>query len=113
MSSELSILLLSLRIAGFAMAIVIPAGITIAWLLARKQFKGRFLLEALTTLPLALPPVLVGFVLLWATGGNSWLGKAANSLFGVDIVFTWGAASVAAAVVAFPLSVRAFTSAIA
>ncbi len=64
-------------------------------------------------MPLALPPVLVGFVLLWATGSNSWPGRAVNSLFGVDIVFTWVAAAIAAAVVAFPLSVRAFTSAIA
>lgn len=113
MGSDISIVLLSLQIAGLAMAIVIPAGIATGWLLARKRFRGRFALEAITTLPLALPPVLVGFVLLWATGGNSWLGRAVNAVFGVDIVFTWVAAAVAAAVVAFPLSVRAFTSAIA
>lgn len=113
MNSDLSIVLLSLQIAGLAMAIVIPAGIATAWLLARKRFRGRFMVEAVTTLPLALPPVLVGFVLLWALGGNSWPGKAVNSLFGADIAFTWVAASIAAAVVAFPLSVRAFTSAIA
>lgn len=112
MNSDLSIVLLSLQIAGLAMALVIPIGIATAWLLARKSFPGKFIVEAATTLPLALPPVLVGFVLLWATGGNSWLGRAVNSLFGVDIVFTWVAAAIAAAVVAFPLSVRAFTSAI-
>lgn len=113
MRSDVSIVLLSLQIAGLAMAIVIPLGIATGWLLARKRFRGRFVLEAITTLPLALPPVLVGFVLLWATGGNSWLGRAAQALFGFDIVFTWVAAAIAAAVVAFPLSVRAFTSAIA
>jgi molybdate transport system permease protein len=113
MGSDLSIVLLSLQIAGLAMAIVFPVGIATGWLLARKRFRGRFLVEAMTTLPLALPPVLVGFVLLWATGGNSWIGQTVNSVFGVDIVFTWVAASIAAAVVAFPLSVRAFTSAIA
>ncbi len=113
MNSDLSIVLLSLQIAGLAMALVIPLGIATAWLLARRNFRGKFILEAATTLPLALPPVLVGFVLLWATGGNSWPGRAVNSLFGVDIVFTWVAAAIAAAVVAFPLSVRAFTSAIA
>lgn len=113
MNSDLSIVLLSLQIAALAMALVIPIGIATAWLLARKRFRGRFVLEAATTLPLALPPVLVGFVLLWVTGGNSWIGRAINGLFGVDIVFTWVAAAIAAAVVAFPLSVRAFTSAIA
>ena len=113
MGSDVSIVLLSLQIAGLAMAIVIPLGIATGWLLARKRFRGRFILEAMTTLPLALPPVLVGFVLLWATGGNSWLGHAVQAVFGVDLVFTWVAAAVAAAVVAFPLSVRAFTSAIA
>ena len=94
------------------MAIVIPLGMATGWLLARKQFRGRFILEAVTTLPLALPPVLVGFVLLWATGGNSWIGRTVNNVFGTDLVFTWVAAAIAAAVVAFPLSVRAFTSAI-
>ena len=113
MGSDISIVLLSLQIAGLAMAIVIPTGIATGWLLARKRFRGRFVLEAMTTLPLALPPVLVGFVLLWATGGNSWLGSTAHAVLGVDIVFTWVAAAIAAAVVAFPLSVRAFTSAIA
>lgn len=113
MNSDISIVLLSLQIAGLAMLFVIPIGIATAWLLARKSFRGKFVLEAATTLPLALPPVLVGFVLLWATGGNSWPGRAVNSLLGVDIVFTWVAAAIAAAVVAFPLSVRAFTSAIA
>jgi molybdate transport system permease protein len=113
MGSDISIVLLSLQIAGLAMVIVIPAGIATGWLLARKRFRGRFLLEAITMLPLALPPVLVGFVLLWGTGGNSWLGRAVNAVFGFDLVFTWVAAAVAAAVVAFPLSVRAFTSAIA
>lgn len=113
MGSDLSIMLLSLRIAGLAMVIVIPLGMVTAWLLARKRFRGRFLVEAMTTLPLALPPVLVGFVLLWSTGGNSWIGRAVNSMFGADIVFTWIAAAIAAAVVAFPLSVRAFASAIA
>jgi len=113
MNSDVSIVVLSLQIAGLATAIVIPTGIVTAWLLARKRFRGRFILEAATTLPLALPPVLVGFILLWATGGNSWIGRAVNVVFGVDIVFTWVAGSIAAAVVAFPLSVRAFTSAIA
>lgn len=113
MPSDLSIVLLSLRIAGLSMAIVIPVGVVTAWLLARKQFPGRFLLEAMTTLPLALPPVLVGFVLLWGVGGNSWPGKIINNLFNAEIAFTWIAASLAAAIVAFPLSVRAFTAAIA
>jgi molybdate transport system permease protein len=113
MPSDLSIVLLSLRIAGLSMAFVIPVGIITAWLLARKRFPGRFLLEAMTTLPLALPPVLVGFVLLWAVGGNSRPGKIINGLFNAEIAFTWVAASLAAAIVAFPLSVRAFTAAIA
>ena len=109
MPSDVSIVLLSLRIAALSMVIVIPVGVVTAWVLARKNFPGRFLLEAITT----LPPVLVGFVLLWAVGGNSWPGRIMNSLFNAEIAFTWIAASLAAAIVAFPLSVRAFTAAIA
>jgi molybdate transport system permease protein len=113
MSSTTSVVVLSLQTAGLALAVSLPVALLVAWLLARKQFPGKFFLETATMLPLALPPVLVGFLLLWSIGGNSWIGKAVNSVFGADLAFTWVAAAIAAAVVSFPLTVRAFTSAIA
>lgn len=112
MDSDVSIVLLSLRVAAVSMLGVIPAALGAGWLLARRDFPGKFVVEALTMLPLALPPVLVGFVLLWALGAGSPLGRAAEAVFGTGIAFTWLAASIAAATVAFPLAVRAYAAAI-
>lgn len=112
MTSEATIIFLSLRIAALAMLIAIPSGMILAWLLARKEFRGKFLLDTLVSLPLAVPPVVVGYFLLWSIGGNSWIGKAWESLFGGNLAFTWLAASLAAAVVALPLIVRSFAAAL-
>ncbi len=113
MPSDRSIVLLSLQTAGLAIGLTVPVGMVVAWLLARKSFPGKFVLEVAVMLPLALPPVLVGFVLLWSLGGNSWPGRLTDSLFDADIAFTWVAASIAAAIVSFPLVVRSFTAALA
>ena len=84
-----------------------------AWLLVRKEFRGKFALDVLVSLPLALPPVVIGYVLLWVVGSNAWLGRLSESVFGSTIAFTWFAAALAAAVVSLPLVVRSFAAALA
>ncbi len=108
MPSALSIVLLTLKVSAAAMLIVIPLGMALAWALVRKRGPGRFWIEVLVSLPLALTPVVIGFALLSALGRNSIIGRFTHEVFGSDIAFTWVAAALASAVVAFPLSVRAF-----
>jgi molybdate transport system permease protein len=113
MPSDLSIVLLTLKVSGAAMLVVIPAGLGLAWLLVRRRIPGKFWIEVLVSLPLALTPVVIGFALLSLLGRNSPVGRIAFDLFGRDIAFTWVAAAIASALVAFPLSVRAFIVAFA
>ncbi len=113
MPSALSIVLLTLKISAAAMLIVIPLGMVVAWTLVRKRVPGRFWIEVLISLPLALTPVVIGFALLSVLGRNSTMGRFTHEIFGWDIAFTWVAAALASAVVAFPLSVRAFMVAFA
>lgn len=113
MPSDLSIVLLTLKVSGAAMLVVVPAGLGLAWLLVRRRVPGRFWIEVLVSLPLALTPVVIGFALLSLLGRNSPVGRLAFDVLGRDIAFTWVAAAIASAVVAFPLSVRAFIVAFA
>ena len=113
MSSDASIIVLSFQIALVATGVTLPVGMFIAWLLARKQFHGKFALDVFVSLPLALPPVVVGYVLLWLVGTHSWFGRLGESVFGSTLAFTWIAAALAAAVVSLPLVVRSFTAALA
>lgn len=113
MPSDLSIVLLTLKVSGAAMLVVVPAGLGLAWVLVRRRVPGRFWIEVLVSLPLALTPVVIGFALLSLLGRNSPIGRLAFDVFGRDIAFTWVAAAIASAVVAFPLSVRAFIVAFA
>ena len=100
------IVLLSLRIAALATAgCVIPA-VGLAWLLARRRFPGRTLLDALVHAPLVLPPVVVGYCLLGLFGSRTWLGEWLVRTLGVHLPFTTGGAVMAAAVMALPLMVR-------
>ena len=113
MASDLSIVLLSLRAAALSTAILVPVGLGLAWLLARRDFRGKFVVDILVTLPLALPPVVIGYALLWSVGGSSPAGRAIESAFGSPVVFTWVAAALAAGLVAMPLMVRAIEVAMA
>ena len=81
-------------------------GIPLAWLLAKKQFPGKIVVEALTTLPLVLPPTVVGYYLLRSLGRSSAIGRFLNDEVGVRIVFTWEGAAIAAAVLSAPLLIR-------
>jgi len=93
------IVLLSLRVAVVAVLLSLPFAVAVAWVLARVPFRGRLLLDVLVHLPLVLPPIVTGYVLLLLLGANGPLG-------GLGLAFTATGASVAAAVVAFPLLVR-------
>ena len=99
--------MLSLRVAGWAVLISLPLGIAVAWLLARHRFPGWAVVNGLVHLPLVLPPVVVGFVLLLLLGRQGPLGAWLDDWFGITLAFTWQGAAVAAAVVSFPLMVRA------
>ena len=74
MNTDISIVALSLQTAIVATAVTLPLGMFFAWLLVRKEFRGKFALDVLVSLPLALPPVVIGYMLLWVVGNNAWLG---------------------------------------
>lgn len=103
---EWSALALSLRVAVTSVALLLVPGVACAWLLARRDFPGKALVDAIVHLPLVLPPVAVGFLLLLALGRRGVLGRWLHETLGVDIAFTWKAAAIAAAVMGFPLLVR-------
>jgi len=104
---EIEVLLLSLKVAGWAVLCSLPLGIGTAWLLSRHRFPGRFLLDSIVHLPLVIPPVAVGYILLVLLGRHGLLGSWLHEAFGITFVFTWQGAALAAAVMAFPLMVRA------
>jgi molybdate transport system permease protein len=98
--------LLTLGTAALSTALILPPGLGLAWVLARREFPGKVLVETLVTLPLVLPPVATGLILLELLGRRGPFGAAAQRLFHVDLVFTWRAIVVAMAVMSFPLLVR-------
>jgi molybdate transport system permease protein len=104
---EWQALFLSLRVAFWATAISLPIGIAVAWLLARRRFVGHGLLNGLVHLPLILPPVVTGYLLLITFGRKGLVGGWLESWFGIVLAFRWTGAVLAAAVMAFPLMVRA------
>jgi molybdate transport system permease protein len=87
-------------------------GIWLAWVLANKQFAGKDLLDALTTLPLALPPTVLGYYLLVVIGRPTWFGRAWETLTGSPLVFTWKAAVIASTLHAIPLLVKSSRAAL-
>lgn len=105
--AELSALFLSLKIGLVAAAFTLPIAIVTAYILARKSFPGRFLLDMLVHLPLVLPPVVIGYGLLIAFGRNGVIGTALYDCCGLSFAFRWTGAALASAVMAFPLMVRA------
>ena len=104
---EWDALRLSLRVALWAAAISLPPALLVAQALARWRFPGRGLLNALVHLPLVLPPVVTGYLLLLAFGRRGWIGQFLDQWFGIVLAFRWTGAVLAAAIMAFPLMVRA------
>jgi molybdate transport system permease protein len=103
---------LSLRVAGIATLIALIVGIAIAYLLANASFRGRDLLDALVTLPLVLPPTVLGYYLLVLLGRNTSLGKLYEWMFGSPLVFSWQAAVVAALLHSAPLLIKSSRAAL-
>lgn len=104
---EWEALALSLKISIVAVAVSLPLGIAVAWLLARKEFAGKSLLDGIVHLPLVLPPVVIGYLLLVLMGRRGIVGSWLYDTFGLSFSFSWKGAALASAVVAFPLLVRA------
>ena len=102
-SAEWQILGLTLRTAALATLLIVPPALAVAWLLARHRWRGKSLVETLVTLPLVMPPVATGLVLLHLLGRRGALGR----LLPFDVVFTWRAVVIAMMVMSFPLLVRA------
>lgn len=98
---------LSLKVGGAAVLITLPIAFALAWLLARHRFPGRIVVDALVHLPLVLPPVVTGWLLLIAFGPFGPVGRWLESWFGVSLMFRWTGAALAAAIMALPLMVRA------
>ena len=103
---DLSIVGLTLQVAALGTAINLPIAVALSWLIVKRRVRGRFLIDLLVSLPLAVPPVAVGYFLLLMLGRESPVGSVVYGLLGVDIVFTWVAAALASAVVSFPLMAR-------
>jgi len=106
-ADEWAVVRLSLGVSAAAMAAALPLAFALAWLLARGRFPGKPLLDALVHLPLVLPPVVTGWLLLIAFGRDGPIGKLLLAWFGVSVLFRWTGAAIAAAVMALPLMVRA------
>jgi molybdate transport system permease protein len=108
---ELEIVLLSLRVGAASVVASVPFAIAAAWLLARRDFRGKSLFDAAVHLPLVVPPVVVGYALLVLFGREGPLGRVLEPL-GVTFAFRWTGAALAAAVMGFPLVVRSIRLAI-
>ena len=96
-------LALTLKVAAWATAVNLVLGVAAGWLLARRHFPGREFVNAVLTLPLVLPPTVMGYYLLVVIGKRGWLGQWLHETFGITLIFTWQGAVIAATVVAFPL----------
>ncbi|WP_313330380.1 molybdate ABC transporter permease subunit [Sphingobium yanoikuyae] len=106
-SAEWAIILLSLKVSLIAVAAMLPFAFALAWLLARHRFPGKLLLDALIHLPLVVPPVVTGWLLLILFGTQGPVGRSLNEWFGISLLFRWTGAALAAAIMAMPLMVRA------
>jgi molybdate transport system permease protein len=106
-AQEWSAIQLSLRVAVVAAVVSLPFGIAVAWLLARGRFVGRSVVDAVVHLPLVMPPVVTGYLLLLAFGTKGPIGAFLDRTFGVVFAFNWTGAALAAAIMGFPLMVRA------
>ncbi|GAA0784441.1 molybdate ABC transporter permease subunit [Roseibium denhamense] len=104
--AEQEAVLLTIKVAGMALLVALPAAICVAYVLARYRFPGHGAVNALVHMPLVLPPVVTGYVLLLAFGRNGPIGSLLRETFGISFAFNWTGAALAAGVMAFPLLVR-------
>lgn len=106
-SEEWTAIFLSLRVASVATLASLPAGVALAWILARLRFPGKALLDGIVHLPLVMPPVVTGYLLLLTFGRKGLLGAFLDQCCGIVFSFRWTGAALAAAVMGLPLMVRA------
>lgn len=104
--AEWEAIAISLRVAGSAVALILVPGIGMAWLMARREFRGKAIVDGILHLPLVLPPVVVGYLLLVGLGRQGVVGQWLDQTFDIQLPFTWQGAAVAGGVMAFPLLVR-------
>ena len=104
---EWSIVELSLKVSLFAILLTLPIAFGLAYLLARARFPGKALMDGMVHLPLVVPPVVVGWILLLAFGRNGPIGSFLAHWFGVTVIFRWTGAAIASGIMALPLMVRA------
>ena len=104
-ADDWQIVTFTVRVAALATLLILPPGLLVAWCLARLQWPGKSVVETLVALPLVMPPVATGLILLKAVGRRGFLGRMLDD-FGIDVVFTWRAVVLAMAVMSFPLLVR-------
>ena len=112
-SAEWEVIGLSLQVAVVGTLIGLPIALLAGWLLAKSSIRGKVFLDTLVTFPLVLPPVVTGYFLLIVLGRNGPIGQLLHNLFGIDVVFTWVAAALAAGLVSLPLMARAIEVAMA
>lgn len=105
--AEWAIVLLSLKVSAVAIVLALPVAFGLAWVLARLRFPGKVLLDAAVHLPLVVPPVVTGWLLLLAFGATGPVGRVLERTLGLTFVFRWTGAALAAAIMALPLMVRA------
>jgi molybdate transport system permease protein len=103
---------LSLEVASGATLLSLLLGVWLAWLLVNRNFAGKDILDAIATLPLALPPTVLGYYLLVAIGRSSWIGRAWEAATGTPLVFTWRAAVIASTLHAIPLLIKSSRAAL-
>ncbi|MBY0304222.1 MAG: molybdate ABC transporter permease subunit [Sphingomonas sp.] len=106
-AADWAIIWLTLQVGGVAMAAMLPIAFALAWILARTSFPGKIVLDGIVHLPLVLPPVVTGWLLLLAFAPNGPIGGWLQSWFGISVLFRWTGAAIAAGVMALPLMVRA------
>ena len=109
---EWDVMTLSLRVGFFCVLLSLPPGVLLGWLLARGRFRGKILLDSLCHLPLVLPPVVTGYLLLILFGRRGVVGGFLERVVGIQIAFTWKGVVLASAIVGFPLMLRAVRLAI-
>jgi molybdate transport system permease protein len=109
--ADYSAMFLSLKVAVTATLLSLPFGFAVAYLMTYRRFRGKVLLDVAVNLPLTLPPVVIGFLLLILLGREGPIGKMVLQPLGIKLIFTWKAAVIATAVVGFPLMVRSIRTA--
>jgi len=105
-AAEYTAIYLSLKVSVVATLLSLPPGFAMAYILTYRKFRGKIALDVLVNLPLTLPPVVIGYLLLLGLGKNGFIGQHILQPLGISLIFTWKAAVIATAVVGFPLMVR-------